>query len=268
MRKTLLGLLALSSLSAFAYDETPFQQFDNQYNVGYSLTNVLLSNGASYQTMQQNQFVNLEVERLFNAGVWMDVGASFLVQTNSLGNKATGTGQGLQPLTQDPALAGLNAKVGWAFPVVKNHLLITPYVLAGRNTNLAMSTLTANNTQNITNDFFYTGGVGARLEYRVNNWLDLYADQNATYNWDQSQPIGGIMPQNNMVYTSTLGAKFNVVKNLQLGINSFYNNYQYMATAPATGATNGGFSTVTGLPYSIYQPQYQLGGMVTVGLTY
>jgi hypothetical protein len=277
MRKTLVALLALSGASAFAMDNSAFQQFDNEYNLGYGITQMGLANGGNQQTLQQSQYLNLEVERLFNVGVWADVNANMMIATNSLGNQATGIGQGNSgvggvpgmPATQDPYVGGVNAKVGYAIPLVSQHLQVIPYVTAGRNTNLAMSTIVGNGYNNITNDFFYTGGVGARLEYRINQYIDLYADQNGTYNWDQSGPSGGMQPKNNMVFTSTIGAKFNVVKNLQLGVNGFYNNYQYLAAAPNTSSANGGaISGSTIGTYSVYQPQNQFGGMVTIGLTY
>lgn len=270
MRKILLVTLAATSLSAFAAktDYSPFQEFDNQYNAGYSFSQYQLNNGGGQQALQQNQGLNLEIERLFDVGIWMDVSANYVISTNSLGNQSTGTGMGgAQPSSQVPNLGGANGKVGYSFAVVPSALLLTPYALVGYNTNIAMSTITSNNFSNVTNDAYFTGGVGARLEYRITKWVDLYADQNVVYNWDNSGPLNGTMPQNNMIYTTTLGAKFKPYKGLILGVNGFYNNYQYMAAAPGYGSTNGGNSP-SGSVYTIYQPQNNFGGMLTVGLTY
>jgi len=270
MRKILLVTLVSTSVASFATatNYAPFQEFDDQYNFGYSFSQYQLSNGGGQQALQQNQGINIEIERLFDVGVWMDIGANYVTATNSLGNKSMGTGMGsVQPASQVPNLGGVNGKVGYSFAVVPSTLLLTPYVLAGYNTNIAMSTLTANNFANVTGDTYVTGGVGGRLEYRITKWVDLYADQSVVYNWDNSGPLNGIMPQNNMIYTSTLGAKFKPYRNLILGVNGFYNNFQYMAAAPGSGATNGGNSP-SGSTYSIYQPQSNFGGMVTVGLTY
>jgi len=270
MRKILLATLASTSVAAFAAatNYAPFQEFDDQYNAGYSFSQYQLTNGGGQQALQQNQALNSEVERLFDVGVWMDVNANIVVSSNSLGNASMGTGMGgAQPANQVPNLGGVNGKVGYSFAVVPSTLLLTPYVLLGYNTNIAMSTLTANNFANVTNDRYYTGGVGGRLEYRITKWVDIYADQSVVYNWDQSGPLGGFMPQNNMIYTTTLGAKFKPYRNLILGVNGFYNNYQYMAAAPGSGATNGGNSP-SGSTYSVYQPQNNFGGMLTVGLTY
>ncbi len=270
MRKILLTTLTLASVAslAVAADYAPFQEFDNQYNAGYSFSQYQLSNGGGQQALQQNQGLDIQIERLFDVGVWMDLDANYVIATNSLGNKSTGTGMGgVQPASQVPNLGGVNGKVGYSFAAVPSHLLITPYALLGYNTNIAMSTITSNNFANVTGDSYMTAGVGGRIEYRITKWVDIYADQNAVYNWDQSAPLNGIMPQNNMIYTTTVGAKFKPYKNLILGVNGFYNNYQYMAAAPGSGSTNGGNSS-TGGTYSIYQPQNNFGGMVTVGLTY
>lgn len=270
MRKFLLTTLAAASVTSVVAgtNYSAFQEFDNQYNAGYGFSQYTLNNGGGQQSLQQNQTLNLEVERLFDMGLWMDVGTYLVISSNSLGSQATGTGMGgAQPQNQMPYLGGVNAKVGYAFDVLPNTLQLVPYVLAGYNTNLAMSTITSNNFANVSNDTFMTAGFGGRIEYRITKWVDIYADQNATYNWDQSGPLNGIQPQNNMVFTTTIGAKFKPYRGLILGLNGFYNNYQYLAAAPGSGSTNGG-NSVTGGTYSIYQPQNNFGGMVTVGLTY
>ena len=275
MRKILISLLTVGSASAFAINNGAFQEFDNQYSAGLGITNVNLSNGGGEQSLQQSQYMTLDVERLFDVGVWFDVNANLVLSQNSLGTKATGTGMsttGIQdypgmPASQDPNFGGVNAKVGYAFPIIPEHLQLTPYALAGRNTNLAMSTIVSNGFNNVSNDYYYTGGLGGRLEYRINKNILLYADQVAAYNWDQSGPVGGIPPQNDMVWTSTLGAKFNVVKDLQVGLQGFYSNYQAQAAVPTATPSNNGGNSGTG-QYTIYQPQSSIGGLISFGLTY
>jgi hypothetical protein len=137
--------------------------------------------------------------------------------------------------------------------------LLTPYGLLGRNTNLAASTLTSNNNSNVANDFYYTLGIGGRLEYRMDDTIDFYLDQLFAYNWDQSGPLNGIMPQNNQIYTTTLGAKFNVYKQLQLGISGFYSIYQPMASLPTDSTGVGVYAPCNCGSY---------GGTISVGLTY
>jgi hypothetical protein len=268
VNKVLLGLLSLTSASAFAVENAAFQRLDTQVSLGYAFSQMSLANGAQNQTLQQSQTISLDAERLFDVGVWVDINAYIVSSTNSLGNSAIGTGQGpVQPATQDPFLGGVNAKVGYAFPLINQTIQLTPYLLLGRNTNLAMSTILANNYSNVTNDYFYSGGLGGRLEYLVLPMLDLYLDQSIVYNWDQSAPLNGVQPQNNMVYTTTLGIKYNVSKFL-LGANVFYNNYQAMAAAPMSTQLSGGNVINNGDQVSVYQPQNNFGGMITVGMTY
>lgn len=82
------------------------------------------------------------------------------------------------------------------------------------------------------------------------------------YNWDNSGAIKGIQTSpnyygksyaaTNFGFTSMLGAKFNVYKNLQLGTNVFWNNFEPQ-------------SNISGL---MYTPTNTYGGEVSIGLTY
>jgi hypothetical protein len=256
--------MVLSSGYAVASDRAGFQQFDNQYNIGYGYNQVTVQNGSTNQAQVDSQALSLEVERLFDVGVWMDVVANMNIQSST--NQAVGLGgkgaSGGQPaLTQNPNFVSGNAKVGYSFEVACNYLQIIPYLTIGRNSNLMQSTVSNNGGANQAQDYFIAAGVGGRLEYRINRAIDIYVDQLMSYNWDQSNPTaGGVQPQNFIFWTSTVGAKFNIVKNLQLGINGFYTNYQLQSNSPVDTLASGGAT--------IYQPSYALGGMIDVGLTY
>jgi len=231
MNKLLVALLSLN-VAAYSYatDYSKFQEFNNQFNFGYGFSQSFLKNGTGSIAGVSQQSYNLD-----------------------------GLGSGASAFNQMPNLGGLNGKVGYAFAVIPDTLSLTPYALIGRNTNLSASTAYNNKDANVSNDFYYTGGVGGRVGYNVANFLNVYADGLVAYNWDQSGPLGGIPPQNNMVYTATLGAKFNVYKQLQLGVNGFYSLYQNMASLP---------QDTTGT--SIYAPCNcgSYGGVFTVGLNY
>lgn len=235
-----------------------FQEFDNQYNLGYGFSQTTLKNGLGQLAGVSQQFINMEIERLFDIGLWLDVNAKIV--TSSLNNQVNGIGSGQSTFNQQPNLGGMNIKIGYAFNLVNDRLLLTPYIAGGRNSNMAASVSVYNNNANVaTNNFYYTGGGGARLEYRVNSLIDVYADQLIVYNADQSAPVSGVEPQNNMLLTSTLGVKFNVYREFQIGINGFYNLSQQMSSLPidTTGTT-------------IYTPCNcgSYGGMITMGLTY
>lgn len=254
MRKILVSLLAVGSTSVFAAaaDYSQFQAFDNQVSVGYGMqSSTSTAVGGGNNVTSNNNNVYLNGERLLNNGVWVNVVA----------NMAFGSGE-----TQNSAIQnnyGVNGKVGYAFPIANQHLLLTPYALAGLNNNgLVQYNLASPSGQPVTssantsNQYFYTGGLGGRIEYRINNAILVYGDQSVAYNWDQSGPQNGIEPQNNILFTSTAGAKFNIVKDFQLGVAGFYQNYQPQASG----------SGLNGIQVS--QPQDGLGGLVTVGLTY
>lgn len=273
MRKFSLAIISILVANfTFAVSNLQFQHFDNQFNLGYGMYQAYLYNGANQQTLQQSQLINLEVERLFKPGIWLNINADMVIATNSLGNNTSvnqGTGQGIgQPASQDPHLGAVNGKLGYAFPLANQHLQVTPYALVGRNTNLAMSTIWGNNSANITNDYFLSAGLGARVEYRINNYIELYADQNGVYNWDQSGPVpGNGSPQNNLNFLTTLGAKFNVAPKLQIGVKTFYNNIHYEFPGLMGGKINGGYAP-DGKLATVYRPHDELGAMLSFGFTY
>lgn len=262
MRKILACALASCLTSAFATvnssannnsEYNAFQQYDNEYNIGYGVTSGNLTNGSN-GAVNNTQFMNLEVEHLFNMGVWFDVNASLLTYYSQQADPAAGTVG--QTTGSQPIFGGIDASVGYAFPLIEDTLMITPYGTVGRNTNLSSYTLVNQPTQtNLTEDYFWTVGAGARVEYRINSVFDLYLDQNAVYNASQAPTINGVPNNSNYQYTSTLGAKFNLYRNFQLGAKAFYTgNYFPQSLTSATG--------------TVYTPQSSVGGLVSVGLTY
>ncbi|MCC2645521.1 MAG: hypothetical protein K0R94_1299 [Burkholderiales bacterium] len=257
MLKLIFGLLFISAASAFAAQNNLFQEFDNQVSIGYGMWQNTSGYGTS-DTVPINSWVystsnilNLEAERLMDNGIWIDVNA----------NMAFGSG----PVNQNPIIGsnggtyqlsdyGVNGKVGYAFTLANQHLQITPYIALGIN-NLANSVQYKTSTGNLANSFAYLGGAGARLEYRINSTILVFGDQLVAYSWDQSGPRNGIAPQNEALLTSTLGAKFNLTQNFQLGVRGIYTNTQ----PQATNSSPGGY---------MMQSQNAFGGLVTVGLNY
>lgn len=140
MRKLLLSALMFSAgATAYAADAnvaanaesseySAFQKFDRQYSLGFGVTSGNLTNGSN-GAVNNSQYINLEVERLFNVGIWMDINASLLTYYSQNADPATpavGTTTGSQP-----SFGGINAKVGYAFSLLPDHLLITPYGYLG-----------------------------------------------------------------------------------------------------------------------------------------
>lgn len=256
---------------AFAVDSNIlFKSFENQYNIAYGYSQGGLVNGMGNTSQYTTQSINLELEHLFDVGVWFDVNFSMLTANNqpnlgqlnggngsSTNNPATNLGA---PFTANPFDFSFTTKVGYAFDVVNNKLQVIPYGMLGRNTNWSSSTVIANNGQNLVQDVFITGGVGGRLAYRINDVILLYMDQIILYNWDNSGAIKTTQVEfftksyaaTNYGLTSTLGAKFNLYRSLQLGSSIYWNNYQPQ-------------SNISGL---IYTPTNTFGGLVSIGLTY
>ena len=266
------SLFTLSSHGAIALDNGAFQQFENEYNIGYGYQSGDLVNGTGNGSNYSAQSLNVEIERLFNDGIWIDGNYNMVTSYNqpNLGplNGGNGSSNICKDCTagsefgQDPFMFSLTFKGGYAFQVITNKLQLIPYAMLGRTVNWATSTVVANGGKNLSSDYFYTGGIGGKIAYRINPTIMLYADELYTYNWDNSGAVKEIQTSpelygksyaaTNYTITSTLGAKFNVVKDLQLGINGFWNNYQPQ-------------SNISGL---MYTPTNSIGWLATVGLTY
>ncbi len=262
MRKLLITLLATGSVSAFAADNG-FQQFDNQYNIGYGINQMSTGAAQGGGYLVGNNYINIEVEKLFDNNVWFDVNANLVTYTTNYGatNTALSNEGGL--LSANGNFGGINAKVGYAFPLLNNTLQLTPYVQVGRNTNLSgYAITTAQATTNVINDFYYTTGAGARAEFRVLDNLSVYADQSALYNFDQTPYTAGYNPQNTFQARSTIGVKYNVYKNVQVSASGYYDAYN---NGNSAGTQNQG--TVLSAQ-NVQMPISNVGGLISVGLTY
>ncbi|MCC2624797.1 MAG: hypothetical protein K0R14_670 [Burkholderiales bacterium] len=249
-----------------------FQDFQNEYNVGYVYSQGQLINGAHATAPYTTGGINLEVEHLFDMGIWFDFNFNMLTSNNQpnlgplnggngsyTGNPAYNNGAAFN---QNPFVFTFNGRVGYAFNLIKDTLQLTPYGMLGRNTNWATSTVLANGSANLTQDYFYTGALGAKLSYRINSAILLYVDGAGVYNWDNSGAVKSIQTSSayygksyaatNFGFKSTIGAKFNVYKNLQLGANTFWYNFEPQ-------------SNISGL---MYTPTNTFGGEISIGLTY
>lgn len=252
MRKILTCLLALSAVSAFAVENNQFQAFDNEANFGFGVVQSNSASGVAQNVLSTNNMINLEAERLLNNGIWLDGNFSGIFgRVPKTANNSNGINN-----------YAVNGKFGYAFPFLNQHLQLTPYALAGISNNgeagynAAVFGSSNQSGMYTANQYFYTGGLGGRIEYRVNKVVLVYFDQSALYNWDQSSYTGSVGQQNNVELTSMLGAKFNVTDTLQLGVKGFYSYFDQQSCA---GVVNG---------QSILQSQNGLGGLVTVGVTY
>lgn len=273
MRKILISIsLSLISGLVFAEDSSTagvesseyqaFQKFDNQFYIGLGTNYGNLVNAYQQNTNYGTDYMAFGIERLFDMGLWLQFNGSLMTNYTNYNSSNPNAADG--PLGQDPSIGNLNLKVGYAFNVVPDTLLVTPYAIAGRNTNLTSNSLNNNMstgggvnvlTANVTQDYFLSGGLGGRVEYRLDKMFEFYFDQNMIYNLDRSQPNSNYTPASNYQFVSTLGAKYNVWEDLQLGLQAYY---QYNQLSGAASYDQ---------QYQLYQKN-QVGVLATIGLTY
>lgn len=257
MRKIILSLLSVVAVPAFAYNNSLFQEFDNQISVGYGINQNTSGYGTTTTIMPHSwvfstsNVLNLEVERLLNNGIWLDANANMSFGSGPVNqNPIVGSNGG----TYQSSDYGLNVKGGYAFLITRD-LQITPYAALGLNSMAGVIQYVPSSLV-VANNFAYMAGFGGRIEYRVNRMIEIYADQLLAYNWDQSGPQAGISPQNTYQSTSSLGVKFNLAQNFQLGVKGYYTNYQPVDN---NHVPPNGF---------MVQQQWATGGLVSLGLTY
>ena len=245
---------------AYANIYSAYESFNNVVSIGVGTSSVSLSNSKSNRALSSITLYQLEVERLFKNNIWIDLNNSVVVsnlttQVNGLGSNYNSF---KSPFTQNPNLGGINLNIGYVLLV--QDFLITPFINLGRNSNLSTSTVYFNNNKNITHDFYYTLGTGFKFDFIINQYFMLYLKPFINYNFDQSGPLDGVMPQNNLNYNIVLGTKFNLYKNLQIGLNSYYSYYQILSDLPLD--KNTGYSIYSIVNNSSY------GVNINFGLVY
>lgn len=265
----ILGLLASGLISnAFAAESSVysnFQAIDNQYNIGYGFNFGSTKDSANQTGSFTGQSLNIEMEKLWDEGVWLDVSANVITAYYQTNNPTSNPYINNGNISGSNAnFGGVNAKLGYAVPVASK-FLVTPYVLGGRNTNVSTYALDniALQQKNIVDSYFWTGGLGGRMEYLPKPNLDLYFDFAAVYNLSMTPIQAGVFSGNPSYgsFSPTVGFKYNVYKELQLGASAYYavnfaqDNLDYVGTS--------------GIPsYSYYKATNNYGAAVTLGMTY
>jgi hypothetical protein len=258
MKKLLFTLLTVTALPSFAYfNYSNFQQFDNQVSFGLNTIqgNLSTSDAAGNSNSYGVTGFNLEVEKLFDIGLWLDVNMGNIQVYTQTNNEAS-------PLGAYPFIASLNAKLGYNIPFTQ-FFSLTPYALLGKNANVTLFTGTGvlgGTGKNVTQDYFYTIGFGARAEFPINKYIDIFLDQSIVYNDDQTKLIadnGLMITASNFQTVSTAGVKVNLAQNLQLAGNIFYNTYTgYDSNTLALMNAPGGQD---GLPTTAFGAQASVG---------
>ena len=272
MIKKLLFLSALGlCANSFAYfDYSSFQKFDNQVSLGMNAQegqfNTMDSNGNNYGFTTTG--INLEVEKLFDIGLWLDGNLGNLQSyTENINKPAAGV-----PLGAYPYLVTANLKLGYNLPINK-HIAVVPYFLAGKNANLTYFTAISGSTSssaNVTSNFFYTLGGGVHFDFPINKYVDVYLDQLFASNQDQTGNFkttddnGNTINVNasNTQITTTIGTKVNVVSKLQLGFSAFYTTYNDYNQSSLDALSNINETGNGGAPKNA------VGDQVSVGFTF
>lgn len=237
MKKYLVIILILFQLLATAktkYNQKfkEFQKFDNRVSFGIMQGAGTLTVGNQFNNSNTFSYnsLSLEVEKLFDIGLWLDATITNI-------NTYVQDGVNMTPLGSYPLLATFNGKLGYDFPILKNHFSLLPYLLIGKNANIASLTAVTNGVSNnigITQDFFWTLGIGGRIEYIINKYLYIYLDQYVARNKDNSPALNVSVADNTTVdkvdatntqYTTSLGLKVNLATDLQLGLGLYFSKF-------------------------------------------
>lgn len=260
MKKLFLVILTFTTTKAVAYfNYSAFQRFDDQVSLGFNSQHGDLSyQNAAQQSSFSFTAANLEVEKLFSAGVWGDINVG-QVETY------VEDGMPLRPLGSYPYLVTANLKVGYNIPLNEKHFAFTPYFLLGKNSNFSQavainnSASTPSDNVGLTQNYFYTAGFGLRLEVPMGKYVYMYFDQLLADNLDQTDtvaPNNTVIDTSNWQFTTTLGLKLNVSDVVQFGGNVFYTNYTgYNATSYNYLNSN----LATGVPVNQYGAQLSVG---------
>jgi hypothetical protein len=257
----------------------PFQLFDSQFNFGLGLshgTTAIANSGFSGPVRDKNgqigtynnNYDNLQIEKLFDIGVWFLVDGTLVNSYSQSKNQSQVAGQqsGNNITGNNPFFGGISAKVGYAFPF-NDSILVTPYGQLARSTNMssfALDNISAGEN-NLTQSYFNTLGYGFRVEVlAIQKYLELYIDENLHYNFSQT-PIADAVYRGNPSYgewASTIGLKWRVAYNFQIGANYTFSYDVTQDTLSNRQDSNPMSQT------NYYQPATNSAYMLTFGFNY
>lgn len=192
--------------------------FDNSYSIGLGLVN-----SSSYYSAGNNppinstlSYLNFNVTHEFDSAFWSQLNAQ-LVNSISQDNIPAGRVNSVTP-TYIGFPGSVISNNGYAFHS-GDHLTVIPYGNAGIVMNIASYNLRENTGINsaISRDMFIQLGGGARVEYAIDNFWQIYADQLFAGMKDRS-PLN----VNTWRSTSSIGAVINPYSLLQVGVKGIY----------------------------------------------
>lgn len=227
--------------------------FDNSYSVGLGLVNSTASYdvGNSPNINTALNYLNFNIAHEFENSFWAQINGQLV---NSITQTNIPSGY-ISSIT--PTYIGFPGSVvtndGYAFHA-GDHFTVIPYGNLGIIMNIANYNIRDNSglVSAISNDMFIQYGAGARAEYAINDFWQIYADQLFAGMKDRS-PV----KVNTYRSTSSVGTVINPYSLLQFGVKGFYD------TISPTGNTYNEQS-------NLYVPanQNSVGLQFDVGLRY
>lgn len=242
----------INSISTSKYPHLT-TNFDNSYSVGLGLVN----STASYDVGNKSDinsslnYLNFNITHEFENNVWSQINAQ-LVNSISQSNTPTGRTSAITP-TYIGFPGNVVTNDGYAFHGGDNFTVI-PYGNFGVIMNIASYNIKDNSglTSAVSNDMYIQYGAGARVEYAINDFWQIYADQLFAGMKDRSP-----LDINAFRSTSSIGAIINPYSLLQFGAKGFYDSIN-----PTNSTYNAQSNT--------YVPanQNSLGLQLDIGLRY
>ncbi|MCC2625558.1 MAG: hypothetical protein K0R14_1431 [Burkholderiales bacterium] len=228
--------------------------FDNSYNINYGFLHSTNSySGGGLPTINSSlNTLSIDFTHLFSSNIWLQLNGGLITAINQA-NVPPGL-----TFTITPTYAGFPGSVGFnlgyavTFPDV--HMQVIPYFNGAMDVNINSYNIKTSSSLSyiLQHDLYLQYGAGARFEYAPTKKWFIYADQlfaelndRSTTNVDSWRS------------TTSLGTKYNIAKNVMLGISGFYD------IITPTGTT---YNPSAGINYALQQNT--LGGLVSVGVNY
>ncbi len=261
-RKIFVMTFLSCSLGLSYAEQNQFDMFDNRVYLDGGANLVVLKNNWQQSSKILSTNAGIGFEKLFvTSRVWFDFNLGNLMTYHELDNNLAQAAK--NPVPFDPNFFSMNLKLGRAFQVVDDQLQTTPYILLGKNGNMTPYTV-VDSAQDINgvkyissglSNFFWTSGIGGRLEYAVNQTFDFYLDENLNYNHDNSKIQAPYVKQNNLALVNLVGFKWQAWRDLQFAVEGFYTYQDYLLSMPQD-------------QNSEFNPSSTFGTRFTVGLTF
>ncbi|MDQ5921481.1 MAG: hypothetical protein QG673_1539 [Pseudomonadota bacterium] len=230
-----------------------FQKFINQYSIGYQFIGINFSNVGNANA----QDLNINVTKLFDMGIYIEANYdTFTYFSQFLQHHPDGS-PSLDRYGDYPKFNGLNLKVGYALRPIPEHLYVIPYATGGYNSQWATYTVDVNaqQTANLTQNYFLTFGGGVKLAYRINSWINTYIDTSVVQNQSQAPALTYGASLTNYAFNTQIGTKIHLYDQLQCGLHAFYMPLYYPDSPANT-------------PAKVAVTSYIYGAMFSLGLNY